>query len=233
MNLSMNGLRPLTMAIAGAICLAQFAAQAQTCKVNKNGCVTSGALCSPVTTGFGPTGKCSTTGPAQDRDCSCQGAVVPPVNPDCMNPAKKGHIVCTINQPVVTQADTVYSSVIFLPGDHVSVQADGCVQTGGHGLTWKRYVNPSMSATLYHGTIYIPNFTPTLRTIQSMIGLPIVIPPGGVRGAPLLLHLGYIDDNYSDNGYYSHDDGTYMQCRTNTPGFDGGPAHVTITIDRR
>lgn len=165
------------------------------------------------------------------------GAVVPPVNPDCMNPAKKGHLVCTINQPVVTQKETVYSSVVFVRGDHVTVQADGCVQTGGKGLTWKRYVNPSgpNSDRLYHGLINIPNFTPNgeLVRIGTVIGVPIVISGGGVAGAPLLLHLGYEDDAHGDNGYYSHDDGTAQQCRMTTPGFDGGPAHVTITIDRR
>jgi hypothetical protein len=161
------------------------------------------------------------------------GAVVPPVNPDCM----KGHLVCTINQPVVTQKETVYSSVVFVRGDHVTVQADGCVQTGGKGLTWKRYVNPSgpNSDRLYHGLINIPNFTPNgeLVRIGTVIGVPIVISGGGVAGAPLLLHLGYEDDAHGDNGYYSHDDGTAQQCRMTTPGFDGGPAHVTITIDRR
>jgi hypothetical protein len=45
--------------------------------------------------------------------------------------------------------------------------------------------------------------------------------------------LGYEDDGYSDNGYYSHDDGTENQCQIGSAkGIDGGPAHVTITIYR-
>ncbi|MFF7234355.1 hypothetical protein [Streptomyces sioyaensis] len=46
-------------------------------------------------------------------------------------------IDCTITEPVVTQRETTYPFA-FLPGDHVTVSGGGCVQTGGHGLTWKR-----------------------------------------------------------------------------------------------
>jgi hypothetical protein len=46
-----------------------------------------------------------------------------------------------------------------------------------------------------------------------------------------VLHLGYEDDNYSDNGYYRHDNGNDDQCKTDGNN-DGGPAHVTITIYR-
>jgi hypothetical protein len=45
----------------------------------------------------------------------------------------------------------------------------------------------------------------------------------------LELHLGYEDDDYSDSGYYAHDDGTEHQCKE-TNKQDGGSAHVTITI---
>jgi hypothetical protein len=45
--------------------------------------------------------------------------------------------------------------------------------------------------------------------------------------------LGYEDSDYSDNGYYSHDDGTDGQCTIDPAhGKDGGPAHVTIMIYR-
>src|ERR1043166_7623173 len=47
-----------------------------------------------------------------------------------------------IERPVVTQRSTLYPQVRFIPGDTVEVAAGGCVQTGGAGKTWKRYVNP-------------------------------------------------------------------------------------------
>jgi hypothetical protein len=55
-----------------------------------------------------------------------------------------------------------------------------------------------------------------------------------VDPSQLVLHLGYEDSDYSDNGYYSHDDGTDAQCKTDAArGKDGGPAHVTILIFRQ
>ena len=51
--------------------------------------------------------------------------------------------VWRITQPNVKQATTQYPQIKFLPGDSISVDAGGCVQTGGHGNTWKRYLDPS------------------------------------------------------------------------------------------
>ncbi len=45
------------------------------------------------------------------------------------------------------------------------------------------------------------------------------------------MSLGYEDDNYSDNGYNDHDDGTDDQCKTQGTSY-GGPAAVTIMIFR-
>jgi hypothetical protein len=104
----------------------------------------------------------------------------------------------------------------------------------GKGLTWKRYVDPSgpNSDHLYHGLITIPTATGTLVRINTVTGKVITVPSGA--GAPdMVLHLGYEDDAYSDNGYYSHDNGTTDQCIQTRPNIDGGPAHVTITIVRR
>ena len=63
--------------------------------------------------------------------------------------------VYRIDQPNVQQRQTAYPQVRFSPGDSVNVAAGGCVQTGGHGKTWKRYVDPSgdNSDHLYHGLI--------------------------------------------------------------------------------
>jgi hypothetical protein len=130
-------------------------ASAQRCAHNLNvGCLSSGAACSPVDEGIGPAGRCVTPPgfPPGERECNCVGTPRPD---PCADRTAKGKIVCTINQPVVTQHETEYRRVVFAAGDIVEVTADGCVQTGGFGDTWKRYVNPSgpNSAHLYHGMI--------------------------------------------------------------------------------
>jgi hypothetical protein len=162
----------------------------------------------------------------------------PLLDPGCGNRTITGTIHCTINQPPVKAHETVIPSVLFAPGDLVDVFADGCVQTGGHGNTWKRYVNPSGpdSGRLYHGLVLIPTGTKdsALVRINTVIGKRLQVTGNGVSVDQLVLHLGYEDEStnaYGDNGYYSHDDGTEDQCKTKA-GFDGGPAHVTITIFR-
>jgi hypothetical protein len=63
-----------------------------------------------------------------------------------------------ITRPVVTQGSFDYKSIIFTSGDQITIDAGGCVQTGGRGKTWKRYVNPSgpNSDRLYFGSMEIP-----------------------------------------------------------------------------
>jgi hypothetical protein len=48
-----------------------------------------------------------------------------------------------------------------------------------------------------------------------------VAPPGDYL---IEFFLGYEDDGYGDNGYYSHDDGTGNQC------LDVGSAWVSVTL---
>jgi hypothetical protein len=115
-------------------------------------------------------------------------------------------IVCRITEPVVTQPDTNYP-FSFLPGDHVLVSGGGCVQTGGSGQTWKRYIDPASDNGLYHGLITIPNTTGNRSRLLDVVGRPLVV--GGRGGS---LSLGYQDDGYGDNGYYAHDNGTGNQC---------------------
>jgi hypothetical protein len=137
--------------------------------------------------------------------------------------------VWQIQAPVVTKRETVYNAgdrnIRYASGDIITVQAGGCVQTGGSGDTWKRYVDPSgpNSDRLYHGLISLPGVTPGLVRIAGWLNRPLVVPQG-LDPAGLYLHLGYEDDDYSDNGYYSHDDGTQNQCK------NVGPASVTLTI---
>jgi hypothetical protein len=129
-------------------------------------------------------------------------------------------IDCTITEPVVTQEETTYP-LSFLPGDHVAVDAGGCVQTGGVGQTWKRYVDPSADNDLYHGLITIPGVTGNLERLVNVVGRSFVV---GGRG-PVSLVLGYQDDGYGDNGYYAHDNGTGDQCRNSVNAF----VHIVIS----
>src|SRR6266851_699505 len=64
-----------------------------------------------------------------------------------------------IREPNVKQHVTPYPQIRFQPGDRVTIEAGGCVQTGGFGRTWKRYVNPlGPDATrLYYALIWIPS----------------------------------------------------------------------------
>src|ERR1051325_158363 len=63
-----------------------------------------------------------------------------------------------IRQPNVRQFLTPYPQIRFQPGDRITIEAGGCVQTGGIGKTWKQYVNPKgpNAVQLYHGLIWIP-----------------------------------------------------------------------------
>jgi hypothetical protein len=131
-----------------------------------------------------------------------------------------------IRQPNVKQNVTPYPGITFQAGDEIVVDAGGCVQTGGIGPTWKRYVNPSgeESEKYYFGEIWIPGVTQIMQPIQG-ITTPLFV-PAGASPNNLFLRLGYSDDGYGDNGYYDHDDGTENQCA----GQAGGAAWVTLTV---
>lgn len=142
--------------------------------------------------------------------------------------------VWEILQPNVVQAQTSYPMIKFKPGDQIKIYAGGCVQTGGSGSTWKLYTAPQgdNSNSLYSGTIYIPGVIPEAANQYPRIGgylyeirgrtsphyqfgptltIPQTLPPA-MKPDDLYLRLGYQDDQYSDNGYYSHDDGNNNQC---------------------
>lgn len=124
-----------------------------------------------------------------------------------------------IAQPIVNQPTASYPQVKLRAGQTINIAASGCVQTGGAGKTWKRYVDPDPSDK-YYGTITVDglyNNTP----IRDIVGKPFVV-PAAADGKDLV--LGYVDDNYSDNGYWGHDDGTNNQCQ------NIGPASVSVTV---
>ena len=88
-------------------------------------------------------------------------------------------------------------------------------------------MNPSgdNSDRLYHGLIQIPGVESDLVRISGVVNHPITV-PATVPSAGAPLRLGYEDDNYGDNGYSGHDDGTENQCK------GVGDAFVIITIAR-
>jgi hypothetical protein len=118
-----------------------------------------------------------------------------------------------ISRPEVKAPMTSIPLIRFEPGDQVTVNAGGCVQTGGMGSTWKRYVDPrgANSDRLFHGLISFPGM-PGLVRLGQLIGRTSTIPALSEE-SHTDLRIGYEDDNYTDNGYYSHDDGTENQCK--------------------
>jgi hypothetical protein len=146
------------------------------------------------------------------------------------------HETCRIDEPYVKQRLTPYTDIRFQAGDQVVVNAGGCVQTGGWGATWKLYVTPEgdNADRLYHGLILVPGVTASmpgaaadgLVRISSIVGQPLEI-PSDVASGQLFLRLGYEDDDYSDNGYWGHDDGQFDQCK------NVGDAFVILHITHR
>jgi hypothetical protein len=135
-----------------------------------------------------------------------------------------------IDKPNVKQKMTEYKQIRFRPGDRVTIQAGGCVQTGGLGKTWKRYVDPQgpNSDRLYHGLIWIPGATKGLVRLQGEVkttdGMKTYTIPKTAKEDDLYLRLGYEDDNHSDNGYWGRDEGTGNQCKGH------GNAYVVVIV---
>jgi hypothetical protein len=134
--------------------------------------------------------------------------------------------VWTINRPPVNTHEATFPAIHPHAGDLVSVSAGGCVQTGGAGLTWKRYVRPMSRGqgddSQYYGSIGIPGVIP-------MMPLRNALPHGAFEvptepGPDGFVNLQYLDDGYGDNGYWGRDDGWWEQC------FRAPDAFVVITI---
>jgi hypothetical protein len=155
---------------------------------------------------------------------------------------------CRIDQPTVTQRVTECPQIRFHYGDRARIRAGGCAQTGGRGKTWKRYVDPEGpdSDHLYFGLIRLPSFDVDFESNDELNGfkrlsevmsraITVTTPPCDPKADCVTkypgddvgwLRIGYADDDYSDNGYGGHDDGTDNQCR------GIGPAWLELTIER-
>jgi hypothetical protein len=112
-----------------------------------------------------------------------------------------------ITKPTVTQPETIYDQIALKAGDNVKLTAGGCVQTGGSGLTWKRYVDPegSRADSYYFGLVRLPGMSQS--RMSAIVGKTVSISSDGPFA------LGYKDDFYSDNGYWNRDPGTGGQCK--------------------
>jgi hypothetical protein len=119
-----------------------------------------------------------------------------------------------VRSPTVTMPQgKFYDQIRVGPGDRVLVAAGGCVQTGGHGKSWKRYVDPRgrHSDRRYHGLIAMPGLAEMrIQDFLHQYQEGFVTPAG--TAAPRLW-LGYEDESYRHHGYGGHDDGTGKQCR--------------------
>src|SRR5207248_305662 len=84
-----------------------------------------------------------------------------------------------IDQPLVSEPFYEYKGVRFEPGDAITINAGGCVQTGGGGDTWKRYVNPSGDNSgwpggLYWGSVTIPGAFFADNQVIKVEGIPLL-----------------------------------------------------------
>lgn len=127
--------------------------------------------------------------------------------------------VWSIDKPNVSKSEVSYPEIVFKKGDAIGIAAGGGVQTGGHGLTWKRYVTPikawvsgseSHEDDQYFGTISIPGVIPSQKLSSAIKNGPFTV--ASDPGPDGFLRLGYADDHYEDNGYWGHDAGWYEQC---------------------
>jgi hypothetical protein len=123
--------------------------------------------------------------------------------------------IWTINKPRVDVKELDLPNIKTSTGDLVSVFAGGCVQTGGRGQTWKRYVIPITGGLthdedhLYFGSISIEGAIPEQRLKSAVTHGAFEVQSVTANS---FVHLFYSDNGYGDNGYTGHDDGTWMQC---------------------
>lgn len=143
-----------------------------------------------------------------------------------------------IDEPNVKKKILEFQQIRFQAGDKVRITAGGCVQTGGHGKTWKRYVDPlgPKSDRLYHGMVLIPgaignlpaNDLDRFARILIIKGTTFTVRPI-TEPRKQHLWLGYEDDHYGDNGYTDQDAGTQGQCRIGDGWVEHAFVFVTIT----
>jgi len=146
-----------------------------------------------------------------------------------------------VREPNIKKKILSFPQIRFRVGDQIKVSGGGCVQTGGAGKTWKRYVDPlgPNSDRLYHGMVLLPGAIGELPADNLNDFARILIVKGTAFTVkpisdPSMLHLwlGYEDDNYDDNGYWGQDEGTQGQCKIGNSFVEHAFALVTIVHPR-
>ncbi len=145
-----------------------------------------------------------------------------------------GVVKWIITEPDVKHRLSRYREISFKPGDQVSIRAGGCVRTGGHGRTWKLYVDPlgANADRLYHGLIWIPGATAGLTRLANVNNQTVTVASLPISSASQFLRLGYEDDQYDDNDYNDkkRDKGNPQQCYDDTTKQYAPHAFVELTI---
>ena len=143
-----------------------------------------------------------------------------------------------IDEPNVKKKIIEFQQIRFQAGDQVRVTGGGCVQTGGSGETWKRYIDPlgPNSDHLYHGMVLIPGAIGELPADDLARFARLLIVKGQTYTVKAIteprkahLYLGYEDDDYGDNGYWGQDEGTQGQCKIGNSWVEHAFVVVTIT----
>jgi hypothetical protein len=174
------------------------------------------------------------------------GAVIALTVGHAAQPTSDGRVTHTVNgntetwridEPNVKKSIIEFQQIRFQPGDTVRVTGGGCVQTGGWGATWKRYVDPlgDNSDKLYHGMVLIPGAIGELPANDLDRFARILIIKGHNFPVKAIteprkqhLWLGYEDSKYSDNGYNDQDAGTQGQCRIGNSWVEHAFVFITI-----
>ena len=118
--------------------------------------------------------------------------------------------VWRIDSPNVLQPETTYTQIRFVPLDRVELSAGGCDQNGGHGDTWRHYVDPANDVQ-HHGLVRLPGF-PNFRRIMDVTGPShAVIFPASIIGDGDL-HLGFESSEFAAGGYWGRDPGPNGEC---------------------
>src|SRR5882724_4824690 len=98
-------------------------------------------------------------------------------------------ITWTINAPDVKKSSEPFTQIRFQKNDEIHITAGGCVQTGGHGKTWKRYVNPSGDGTAYYyfAKIQVPGVTSGLVRMEQFLNRKLIYPLNPDNNSYLIL----------------------------------------------
>ena len=142
-----------------------------------------------------------------------------------------------IDEPNVKKEIIEFPQIRFQPGDKVRVTGGGCVNRGGHGKTWKRYVDPlPASDQKYHGMVLIPGAIGNLPANDlDRFARILIIKGHDFDVKPITeprkqhLWLGYEDNKHSDNGYSDQDARTQGQCKIGNSFVEHAFVIVTIT----